>query len=123
MWMVDSSAMWMVIPGMWIKSERSDAGMTIMPDTFEINQGARVIFSIIVSFPFLSLFRLSVAFVKPVLRACSFYFVFVLVPVFLGKISRQDRLRATISDSVDPQHPPVLSFFGTHFTFPKSGPG
>jgi hypothetical protein len=73
MWMVDSSAMWMVIPGMWIKSERSDAGMTIMPDTFEINQGARVIFSIIVSFPFLSLFRLSVAFVKPVLRACSFY--------------------------------------------------
>jgi hypothetical protein len=30
-----------------------------MPDTFEINQGARIIFSI-VSFPFLSLFRLSV---------------------------------------------------------------
>jgi hypothetical protein len=27
-----------------------------MPDTFEINQGARIIFSI-VSFPFLSLFR------------------------------------------------------------------
>jgi Histidine kinase len=41
------------------KSERSDAGITIMPDTFEINQGARFIFSI-VSFPFLSLFRLSV---------------------------------------------------------------
>ena len=30
-----------------------------MPDIFEINQGARFIFSI-VSFPFLSLFRLSV---------------------------------------------------------------
>ena len=34
-----------------------------MPDTFEINQGVRLIFSI-VSFPFLTLFRLSVALVK-----------------------------------------------------------
>jgi hypothetical protein len=84
MWMVDSSAMWMVIPGMWIKSERSDAGIAIMPDTFEINQGARVIFSI-VSFPFLSLFRLSVAFVKPVLRACSFSSSLCLSRFFPGK--------------------------------------
>jgi hypothetical protein len=101
---VDSSAMWMVIPAMWIKSERSDAGITIMPDTFEINQGARFIFSI-VSFPFLSLFRLSVLLAWSQFFVLARFLPFVSVPVVLGKISRQDRLRATISDSVDPQHP------------------
>jgi len=55
-----------------------------MPDTFEINQGARFIFSI-VSFPFLSLFRLSVALVKPVLRACSFSSLLFLSRLFSAK--------------------------------------
>jgi hypothetical protein len=55
-----------------------------MPDTFEINQGARFIFSI-VSFPFLTLFRLSVALVKPVLGAGSFSSLLLPVAVVLGK--------------------------------------
>jgi len=45
------------------------------------------------------------------------FFFFVLVPVFLRKIWRQDRLRATISDSVDPQHPWFCPF-SVAFPFP-----
>jgi hypothetical protein len=55
-----------------------------MPDTFEINQGARFIFSI-VSFLFLSLFRLSVALVKLVLRAGSFSSLLCLSRLFSAK--------------------------------------
>ena len=43
-----------------------------------------------------------------------FYFC-VSVPLFHRKFTRQDRLGATIPNSVDPQHPPLEA----HFTFPK----
>src|ERR1700724_2549186 len=40
---------------------------------------------------------------------CSFFLSFCLSPVFHRKISRQERLRATIPNPVDLQHPPVCS--------------
>jgi hypothetical protein len=64
MWMVDSGATWMVIPAMWKNGgktlERNDAGIAIMPETFDIHQG--VGFIIIHSFVSSSLW--------PALLAC-----------------------------------------------------
>src|SRR5258708_35835196 len=40
------------------------------------------------------------------------FFFFASDPVFRRKISLPDRLRATIPESVDPQHPLVVPLFG-----------
>jgi len=55
-----------------------------MPDTVEINQGARFIFSI-VSFPFLSLFRLSVFLASNQFFVLARFLLFVSVPRFPRK--------------------------------------
>src|ERR1700692_1094500 len=94
-----------------------------MPDIFGINQGARFIFSI-VSFPFLSLFRLSVFLGGNQFSVRARFLLSVSIPLVLGKISRQDRLRATISDSVDSQHPWFcLSWVAFHFSEVRPGTG
>lgn len=87
-----------------------------MPDTFEINQGARFIFSI-VSFPFLSLFRLSVALVKPVVLAR--FRLFCAWPGFSRKniapgLPESDDLRLGRSTASL-----VLSLFGRISLFPS----
>jgi hypothetical protein len=92
-----------------------------MPDTFEINQGARVIFSI-VSFPFLSLFRLSVVLLKPLFRSCSFLF-FCACPGFSRKNFAPG---SPESDDLRLGRPSASLVFvsrPSHFTFPKSGLG
>jgi hypothetical protein len=92
-----------------------------MPDTFEINQGARFMFSI-VSFPFLTLFRLSVALVKPVLGAGSFSSLLCLSRLLSEKcrarIARERRSPTRSTHSI-----PGFVSLRSHFTFPKSGLG
>jgi len=60
--------------------------------------------SVLFRFRFCHCFVSQFSWREPQFFVLARFLPFVSVPVFLGKRSRQDRVRATISDSVDPQH-------------------